>query len=98
MQRLLNQVPINNIISLAAERATTSLSAALCVKRGMRVVSDNENPSGVFFTLFLRSFILLRELEYVVERVGSRAKGDQRCARGFAGFAIRTQAWSEGLR
>jgi len=44
----------------------------------------------VFFTLFLRSFILLLELECVVGasvpvvRVGSRAKGDQRCARGFA--------------
>ena len=44
----------------------------------------------MFFTLFLRSFILLLELECVVGasvpvvRVGSRAKGDQRCARGFA--------------
>jgi hypothetical protein len=48
--------------------------------------NDNANPSGVFFTLFLRSFILLRELECDVEPpvVGSRAKGDQRCARGFA--------------
>ena len=49
--------------------------------------SDNANPSGVFFfTLFLRSFILLRELECVVGTsvVGSGAKGDQRCARGFA--------------
>ena len=71
---------------MAAERATTSLSAALCVKRGMRLVSDNENPSGVFFTLFLRSFILLHELECVVGAsvVGGGAKSDQRCARGFA--------------
>ena len=44
----------------------------------------------MFFTLFLRSFILLLGLECVVGasvpvvRVGSRAKGDQRCARGFA--------------
>ncbi len=40
----------------------------------------------MFFTLFLRTFILLRELEYVVGTsvVGSGAKGDQRCARGFA--------------
>jgi hypothetical protein len=30
-------------------------------------------PSGVFFTLFLRSFILLRELEYVVEPPWSEA-------------------------
>jgi hypothetical protein len=37
------------------------------------VFSDNENPSGVFFTLFLRSFILLRELEYVVEPPWSEA-------------------------
>jgi hypothetical protein len=40
----------------------------------------------VFFTLFLRSFILLRELECVVGAsvVGGGAKSDQRCARGFA--------------
>ena len=35
--------------------------------------SDNANPSGVFFTLFLRSFILLRELGYVVEPPWSEA-------------------------
>jgi hypothetical protein len=58
----------------------------------------------VFFTLFLCSFILLHELECVVGAsvVGGGAKSDQRCARGFAGFAIHTQAWSspreEGLR
>jgi hypothetical protein len=48
--------------------------------------SDNENPSGVFFTLFLRSFILLHELECVVGAsvVRGGAKSDQRCARGFA--------------
>ena len=28
-------------------------------------MSNNVNPCGVFFTLFLRSFILLRELENV---------------------------------
>ena len=33
-------------------------------------MSDNANPSGVFFNLFLRSFILLRELGYVVEPRG----------------------------
>jgi hypothetical protein len=40
----------------------------------------------VFFTLFLRSFILLHELECVVGAsvVGGGAKSDQRCARGFA--------------
>jgi hypothetical protein len=48
--------------------------------------SDNENPSGVFFTLFLRSFILLRELECVVGAsvVGGGAKSNQRCLRGSA--------------
>ena len=35
--------------------------------------SDNANPSGVFFPLFLRSFILLRELECVVEPPWSEA-------------------------
>jgi hypothetical protein len=35
--------------------------------RRPRPPSDNDNPSGVFFTLFLRILILLRELECVVE-------------------------------
>ncbi len=57
--------------------------------------------------MFLRSFILLRELGYVVEPRGrkpfkSLLNVDQWCARGFAGFEIHTQAWSipreEGLR
>jgi hypothetical protein len=58
----------------------------------------------VFFTLFLRSFILLHELECVIGAsvVGGGAKSDQLYARVFAGFAIHTQAWSsprdEGLR
>ena len=56
---------------------------------GARVVQGGERQREslwVFFTLFLRSFILLRELECVVgaSAVGSGAKGDQRCARGFA--------------
>ena len=46
--------------------------------------SDNANPSEFFFTLVLRSFILLRKLEYRrwSSLVGSRSKGDQGCARG----------------
>jgi hypothetical protein len=62
------------------------------------------NPSGVFFTLFLRSFILLRELECVVGAsvVGGGAKSDPTVREGFCRFAIHTQAWSspreEGLR
>ncbi len=66
--------------------------------------SDNANPSGLFFTLFLRSFILLRELECVV----GASVGRKPCKRrptvreGVCRFAIHTQAWSspreEGLR
>jgi hypothetical protein len=42
---------------------------------------------GVFVLYSVSTyFILLRELEYVVERVGSRAKGDQRCAKGVCRF------------
>jgi hypothetical protein len=49
------------VCCLLVLNSVTSAVDTLCV------FSDNENPSGVFFTLFLRSFILLRELEYFVE-------------------------------
>ena len=61
------------------------------------------NPSGAFFTVVLRSFILLRKLEFFVEPPWSEAvqKGTTG-ARGGLPLVIHTQAWSslreEGLR
>ena len=48
-----------------------------------RQPSNDVNPCGVFFTLFLRSFILLRESECVVEPPWSEA--DQKATTGVRG-------------
>ena len=54
-------------MSITCNKYTSMKTEGVQVDHGLegQEKSNNVSPCGVFFTLFLRSFILLRELENV---------------------------------